>query len=228
MGLLARDVGTLRAGVRALDTTLSTSVIESLVVIPELAAFLDPGMEESFAAALQALVGRKGLGVRTDESVTRVALDAWFASFRAIQAHEAWQVNRELLEMTPDAVSQAVRQRVLAGSEISADDLLEHWDVLAAARAELRGLMAGGSVVCLPTVSGAPARVDAPAKVVEGGRARTLRLTTLASLAGLPALSAPLMRIGGHSTGLSLVGSPGSELALIDAIDESCDVRIAR
>jgi Asp-tRNA(Asn)/Glu-tRNA(Gln) amidotransferase A subunit family amidase len=47
-------------------------------------------------------------------------------------------------------------------------------------------------------------------------RGRTLRLTFLASAAGLPALGAPLLARGPLPAGLCLVGAPDSEEALLD------------
>jgi Asp-tRNA(Asn)/Glu-tRNA(Gln) amidotransferase A subunit family amidase len=53
---------------------------------------------------------------------------------------------------------------------------------------------------------------------MEAVRAATLRLTITGSLAGLPALSAPLLERGPYPVGLSLIGTPGADLDLIDLV----------
>jgi Asp-tRNA(Asn)/Glu-tRNA(Gln) amidotransferase A subunit family amidase len=59
---------------------------------------------------------------------------------------------------------------------------------------------------------------------MEAARAATLRMTCLASLAGAPAVSLPLLRGEGYPVGVCLLGAPDTDhqlLALAAELEES-------
>ena len=69
----------------------------------------------------------------------------------------------------------------------------------------------------LPTTgTPAPGR-EAGAEERERARVSAGQLTSIATLSGAPAISLPLLRIGGLPAGLSLVGAPGRDLSLLAA-----------
>jgi Asp-tRNA(Asn)/Glu-tRNA(Gln) amidotransferase A subunit family amidase len=70
--------------------------------------------------------------------------------------------------------------------------------------------------VALPSASSTAPPLGASAEEVEKTRAGTLRMTCLAGLGGLPAVSVPAMTVGGHPVGLCLLGPRSSDHALID------------
>ncbi|HLG92827.1 MAG TPA: amidase family protein [Acidimicrobiales bacterium] len=83
--------------------------------------------------------------------------------------------------------------------------------------ARLDATLVRGSLLALPsTPSVAPEpRQAAPAK--QDLRRRTLMLTCLASLGGLPAVSLPLARANGLPIGVSVLGRPGDDLLVLSA-----------
>jgi Asp-tRNA(Asn)/Glu-tRNA(Gln) amidotransferase A subunit family amidase len=70
--------------------------------------------------------------------------------------------------------------------------------------------------LALPAAASTAPRTDGGDAGVERARAQTLRLTCFASIAGAPAVSAPLATVAGAPLGVSLVGRPGSDLPLVD------------
>jgi amidase len=83
------------------------------------------------------------------------------------------------------------------------------------ARERLRAWLDGAFLV-LPTAPGpAPLRTASPAEI-DDIRARTLRISCLAPIAGAPAISIPL-GAPGAPLGFCLSGAPGSDLALLSA-----------
>jgi Asp-tRNA(Asn)/Glu-tRNA(Gln) amidotransferase A subunit family amidase len=94
--------------------------------------------------------------------------------------------------------------------------------VLAEARAALSGLLPDDAVLAAPATAGpAPAANDVD---VEKTRAATLRLTCLASLSGRPALVLPVLRTGPVPYGLSLMGAPGADRALLTLLEPGVTV----
>ncbi|HEX5910426.1 MAG TPA: hypothetical protein VFY44_08025, partial [Thermoleophilaceae bacterium] len=85
-------------------------------------------------------------------------------------------------------------------------------DVGAEAARQIRAIARPGTVIALPTVPCAPPRIDAGPDEVESFRARTLRLTCIAGLSGLPQVTVP--------AGLSLIGWPGGDESLLEVAAE--------
>lgn len=173
---------------------------------------------------------------------TRSAFDAWLAAlvatplvsavdvvevgdlaaaaelFRVVQAAEAWRNLGAWVQAHPGSVGPDVAGRL----EVAATVTAEHEG---AARAELarwreraRALVADALLV-LPTAPGpAPGRSGSAADI-DAVRVATLRLTTLAGVGGLPALSVPVLTVpsalGPAPVGVSLVGPAGSDVALV-------------
>jgi len=213
VGLLAREPGLLTRAAGALGAADVTTPVRRIVVPAPLLDLLASGARRPFLAAAAALAHRQGPAelVVAEHGWSRAQLEAWLVSFRALQAHEAWQVNQELLDVE-GAISPEVRARILHGQDV---DVALQRSVLGTARADLLGRLDGDTVLCLPSTSGTAPRVATGAAELEGVRAATMRLTFLAPLAGLPAVSAPLLTHEGAPMGVSLVGAPGDDLRLL-------------
>lgn len=179
----------------------------------ELLESVDPEARDAFEALLAALPD--------DLPVERVSLgdpDAALAAFRTIQGAEAWRNNGEWLREHPDAVGPAVAERFRVAAAVTDRQEADARVVARDVRAHLQGLVAD-AVLILPAVPGA-----APSRALSQGeldevRGRTLRLTTPAAVAGLPAISAPLLTVpsplGVAPLGVSLVARAGADIALV-------------
>src|SRR5690606_32363570 len=73
-----------------------------------------------------------------------------------------------------------------------------------------------GRLLVVPTTPTPAPRRRAGGDELAAARSRVMRCTSLASLAGLPQVSIPAGAVDGAPVGLSLVGPPGSDLALLD------------
>ncbi|NUU16623.1 DUF3225 domain-containing protein [Cellulomonas humilata] len=172
-----------------------------LVVPSEVLRLVDPATREAFESWAPGTV----------EEVEVGPLDAWFEAFRVVQAAEAWRAHGAWIDAHPDAVGPGVRERFAIARDVTASDE-------ASARAEVDRLsgviraIVDDAVLVLPTTPGpAPARTDD----LEHVRAATLRMTALAGIGGLPALSVPALRVGPAPVGVCFVGPRGSDLSLI-------------
>ncbi|MGW0174497.1 AtzH-like domain-containing protein [Rhodococcus sp. NPDC003322] len=143
------------------------------------------------------------------------ALAEWTAAFRTVQAHEAWEAHGKWITAHPSALGPEVKSRFHAGSTVTEADLADARDTLRTARTTLAGLLDGRALM-LPTVGSATPQVNATPAEVDAHRQSTLRLTTLASLTGFPAVSIPALSLDGAPLGLSLVGAAGSDRGLME------------
>ncbi len=152
---------------------------------------------------------------KSTELVDVGPLDAWYEAFRVVQGAEAWRTHGQWFTDHPGATGPDIRARFEIASAITPEQEADARERLAAHATFLRALVAD-AVLVLPTTPGpAPAR-NAP---LEDVRAATLRMTALAGIGGLPALSIPALRVpsplGPAPVGVCLVGPRGSDLSLV-------------
>ena len=77
-------------------------------------------------------------------------------------------------------------------------------------------LLGADGILALPTAPGPAVLLAMPPAELDGWRRRLLSLTSIAGLAGLPQVSIPLARVGGLPVGLSLIGPPNTDEALME------------
>jgi len=220
VGWLTRDGATLEAVATwclesALDEPASPSALDEpslpdrLVVPREVLAATEPATREAFEAWCAG---------RSVEPVDVGPLDDWFETFRVVQAAEAWRTHGTWFDEHPGATGTATTERFAFAATITAEREAAARSQLASLAVRVRALVAN-AVLVLPTAPGpAPAR-NAPADELERVRAATLRMTALAGIGGLPALSVPALRVdstlGPAPVGVCLVGPRGSDLSLV-------------
>ena len=214
VGVLARTGVALAAAADVLLPATEIVPTRELVVAPTLLELAAPDTRLAVEAALRALVLRLDVPVRAVE-LDRTALESWFTAFRTVQTAEAWREHGEFVAAHPGEFEPAVEARFRAGAEVGDEQEQAARSVLAGARDELRAMLPPGVVLALPSSSSPAPTVDADPATIDATRGATLRLTCLASLAGLPALSLPTARVGTLPAGLCLAGGPGADRSLL-------------
>jgi amidase len=138
-------------------------------------------------------------------------LAAWLTAFQTVQAHEAWEIHGDWLETRLDTLGADVRGRFERGRGISDAQADDARAVVASAREEIRAWVGSRIVVVPSAASVAPAPGEG-----EAAREATLRLTCLAGLGGLPALSLPVRTTAGLPAGACLLAAPGRDRDLLE------------
>ena len=173
-----------------------------IVTVTELLDLAEPEVRAAVSAALPATTAV--------ESWRLPDLDAWVSAFSVVQGFEAWEAHGAWLATRLDTLGAGVRDRFERASGISMREAARARTIVAQAREQIRALVAD-RVVALPAVSSvAPYPVD-----VATARESTLRLTSLASIAGLPAVAIPVRTAGGLPTAVSLIAAPGRDRDLL-------------
>lgn len=142
-------------------------------------------------------------------------LEDWRQVYVTAAASETWAVHGDWATAHQPAFAPGIASRFAMASRIAPDDAVTARLEAAAIRAQVRGMLGNDGVAIVPSASSLPPRRGAAEADVDALRARTMRITCIAGLAGLPQVSLPWSDEDGAPLGLSLVGPAGSDLALV-------------
>jgi Asp-tRNA(Asn)/Glu-tRNA(Gln) amidotransferase A subunit family amidase len=196
--VLLPDTG-VGTGRRDAETPLSTPVS-----VPALLELAEPDVADAVRSWLDAHDA-------TSDPWRPAALDAWLTAFQTLQAYEAWDSHGTWLETRLDTLGDDVRGRFERARDTTAAQAEAARQVVAEARAEIRERV-GDRVLALPSAASvAPLPAEA-----QQAREATLRLTCLAGLGGLPAVSIPVRTGRGLPAGVCLLAAPGRDRDLLD------------
>ena len=215
VGWFTRDIATYeRVGAVLLGPEADGPALRRMVVADDIWALL-AGQEE--AEALRPALERVRSHCDAAENVVLApdGLSAWQQAFRHTQGFEAWQAHGAWIEARQPKLMEAVRGRFAAARKVTTAEYEAARPVRAAVRDRLAGLVGDDGVIAIPTFPTIAPRVDAADAELEAFRARALSMLCSAGLAGFPQISLPMATVSGCPLGLSLIGPPGRDRALI-------------
>jgi len=143
---------------------------------------------------------------------------AWKNTFSGVQWPEVWSTYGAWLEAVAPELGPMIAGNFANVKKAGRSGLAASKKFQAHARACLRASLPADTALCVPTTSSvAPVRgnVDYD-RSGTGYLPRTLCLTAIAGLCGLPQISVPFMTSAGLPVGISLIGAANADLALID------------
>lgn len=212
LGWLTRDAGTLAQVGEVLLGAAAVPPIRRFLIVEDAFALADDEVARTLRAALPtALSGAASARVFAEGP------EAWREAYRVLQGADIWHSLGPWIAQASPRLGPSIAERFADAAAITAEDVA-HWrPVRAAIRARLHALLDLGTALVVPT-SPTPALPRTP----EGTRlgdfyARALPLTAIAGHGGLPQVTVPLARLKGAPVGLSLIGAPGADEALLAA-----------
>jgi amidase len=159
---------------------------------------------------LERLLGR---ALRVD--IAPEGLDTLYEHFRCIQAEEAWATLGSWVEATQPEFGPGVKERFAAAKAMDPAKAAAGRAFRRGFQTRMRALLAGGAVLAYPT-SPVPAPLLGASMAEQNAvRERSMGVTAIAGLAGLPEISLPLGQVEGAPVGLSLVAAAGRDRALL-------------
>ncbi|MBN9022453.1 MAG: amidase [Rhizobiales bacterium] len=215
VGWFTRDIGLYeRVGAVLLGADRDGPPLGRLLSAADaFAALGTAGEAEALAPALgKARAAAAAVGTVT---VAAEGLDAWVPVFRVTQGFEAWRAHGPFITRRQPALMPAVRERFLAASRVTEDEYRAAAATRERIRAHVTALLGDDGMLLMPTLPTIAPRLDDSEETFEAFRARALSILCIAGLAGLPQISLPLATLKGCPLGLSLVGPPGRDRALI-------------
>lgn len=141
-------------------------------------------------------------------------LDLLADTLRVVQAAEAWRNHGAWIAAHPGSLGSDVAERFALAAAVTAAEEHDARTRLPELRRSIREAI-GGGVLCLATVPGPAPLRTATGPDVLATRLATLRMTAVAGVGGLPALSVPLLRVDDAPVGVCLVAGTDADRALL-------------
>lgn len=214
VGWLTRDAETLDRVARVLLPISDVAPVERLLIADDVFAMAEPAVSDVVRRVAWRTAQRLEVPVETVPELCGGQMDRWVAAFRTVQAAEAWTTHGSWLSTHLDSLDPEIAQRFFDGRAVTASQRADAERVLMGARQHLWDRLPAGTVMAQPAASTVAPPPDMTAEAKARMRAGTLRLTSLASVSGLPALAVPAGSVEDRPVGLCLVGSRGSDTEL--------------
>lgn len=214
-GWFAATPGVFRnVGAVLLDNRRVTAKIERVVVSED--AFEQA--EEPVADFLRTLFEfmSDDLPAMIHGRIAPEGFDPWREAFRIIQAYETWQSFGDFVTKYQPKMGPGIRERMAFAATVSTAQADASRLVHGKAREHIRQIVEPGTILALPTAPAIAPLTDTAAADLENFRARVMRLTCTAGMAGLPQMTIPAGTINGCPVGLSFIGWAGGDEVLLD------------
>lgn len=151
-----------------------------------------------------------------DIALAHGKLDEWREAFRIVQAREVWRSFGEFVMRVRPKLGPGIKERMEHAANVTDTQASDAGKFASTVRNQVREILKPGTILALPTAPSIAPLVDLNGHEMELFRVRALRLTCIAGLAGLPQMNLPIGTVGGCPAGLSLIGWPGGDEALLD------------
>lgn len=222
VGLLAASGPILAAGGRALidepaeEPGAPPSSVSALVMADDLMDEADPAVTEAVARAAESLADHLGVELLR-ATVTGGELDSWFSAFRNRQMVEAWQRHGPWIQSRRPTLGPGIAARFAEASQVPAEAAGAADDAHRSVRRQVEAALPPGAALVFPAAATVAPPLQCTGAAKDDLRRRTLRLTCLAGLGGLPAVSLPLATAESLPVGVCLVGRANEDHRLLAA-----------
>jgi amidase len=214
-GWFAATPGVFRnVGAVLLDDRQVAAAIERVIVLEDAFAEADAPLADALRTLLEFMAD--DLPPIAHAKIAPDGFDPWREAMRILQAREVWQTFGAFVTRHHPKMGPGIRERMAFAATVTQEQAAVANEVRVRAVAHIRQSAPPGTVLALPTAPCIAPRVDTPEPELDHYRSRVMRLTCTASLAGLPQVSIPAVLIDGCPAGLSFIGWPGGDEALLD------------
>jgi amidase len=215
-GCFARTPDTLaRVGSILLGSKIPELRIERLVIARDLFDTKDAALASKYDSFIRRL---SSLPVEIVEAeLGKPDFSTWIETLRTIQWWELNQAHGEWIFKNLDTFGKEIRGRLEKISSVTWKEVEEKRLVRKQLTSQLEGLISAGTLAVFPT---APCIAPLKGRSIDEARASrlsTMRHTCIASIAGLPQVSMPLLEHRGCPLGISLLGAQGQDGQLLAA-----------
>ncbi len=215
LGWFARDMATYRkVGDVLFDPADAVQIgLPRPAIVADVLPILDPGPRIVFLEAvgrLQTVLGDIG-----SVEIADGQLDDWYVAGRTCQARDIWAQHGDWIRRENPEFGPGVRDRIEWAKGLSDDDTKTADRRRADIRARVRDMTDRHGILILPTLPGIAPLKSSPIGDIERFRDRALKNLCLAGISGVPQISMPIAQFDGVPFGISLMGSPGTDEALM-------------
>lgn len=148
------------------------------------------------------------------------SLKDWREVFRITQGAEIWEELGEWIVENKPQFAPGTKERFQMASSLQPEEVQKAKEDRKKITAHMHQLLGTDGFIMLPSCPGPAPILNTPPEELNLFRARLLSLTCIAGLAGLPQVSLPVLTVDGCPVGLSLIGPPGSDEALLELTEK--------
>lgn len=207
---LFRDIGPV-----LLDNAATPGAPKRMLKITDAFERTDPAVAEAVSKIVDAAAG-----VLPDAQDIHIAgddtLEVWWDAFRVLQAGEIAGTNLPWVEEHKPNLGPGIKERFAMAAAITPEEIRAANEVRRRVQNRVLSLAEPDTILCLPTAPVIAPKLDATPDDLEFFRANTMALTCIAGHTGLPQITVPAAEIDGCPAGLSFIGWPGGDEALLD------------
>ncbi|MBI3507224.1 MAG: amidase [Proteobacteria bacterium] len=217
VGWFARDAELLeRVGRALLDESVAPAEPGRLLVATDAMRLADGDVY----TALLPWIGRAKsfFDLSYDIEIAGAGLANWVESFRMLSASEAWACHGGWIGEVKPKLAADVAARFEFGRSVTPEAVAEHAGKRETVRKRMAELMTEGTILCIPTAATPAPLRDADEATFDRVRQRTLPLTCIAGLAGLPQISLPAGFAQDAPVGVSFLAPPGEDAMLLNFV----------
>lgn len=145
--------------------------------------------------------------------------------YRVLQGAEIWQSLGGWIASNKPRFAEDIALRFADAAAITPAQVARYLPIRAAIRDRFETLIASDTAVIMPITPCTALRIDASVNTIGEFYRRALTLTSVAGLCGAPQVTLPIGRSQGCPIGLSVLGSRGTDRALLElAVALACRV----
>jgi amidase len=187
---------------------------DRVIVLEDAFAEADEPVADILRTAIELMSG--DLPVIAHARIAPQGFDPWREAFRVLQGYEVWQTFGAFVSRHKPMAGPGIRERLEMASKITAAEADAARGTVAEARAHVRHAAVPGTLMALPTAPCIAPPIGGGAGEMDHFRTRVMRLTCTAGVAGLPQINLPAGTFENCPIGLSFIGWPGGDEALLD------------
>jgi amidase len=214
VGWFARDGASLaRVGEVLLQLPAGDALPRRVLIAEDAFALADPPVRDALRAPAARIA--RLIGASASHRLFPIDPEEWLNQQTTLQSREAWDTFAPWLDRRNPRLGFEVAGNFFRNLLVTDAALGAAAACRAAMRKEFDGLLADGTVIALPTAPVlAPLRGQTRA-AMQALRARIITFTCVAGMLGAPQINLPLGGVDGVPVGLSLIGAPNTDEALL-------------
>lgn len=188
---------------------------DKFVIARDLFDTKEPGIASKYDAFIQRLSKLPAEIVETE--LGKPDFSTWIETLRNIQWWELNQAHGEWISQNLDTFGEEIRGRLEKISSVARSDMEEKRQVRKQLISQIENLISPRTLIVFPTAPGIAPLKGRSIDEARASRINTMRHTCVATIAGLPQVSMPLIEKDGCPIGISFMGARGQDGQLLAA-----------
>lgn len=218
VGWMANDSKTLLEVGKALLDNQEEGKFSTAYFSIDAWALSDPECKEAFSPFITLIENQSTKSKWLN--ICEQGLDKWANAFRILQALEIWEEHGEWVTNVNPRFGPGIKERFISASTLNKNENHEFFTLRAAVREHMTQLLGDDGILVIPTAPGVAPLLNLSGEAVEKRRAKTMQLTCIAGLAGLPQITLPLAEINGCPIGLSIIANVNKDKSLLTWVND--------